>query len=80
MTEKISGDYNRGYTAALIHVCNFFDGHSDALKLNKMYNSKDIHDILRFLLDNREELRETGNIADIIVKKNGKNKIIENKK
>ena len=75
--DKLSGDYNRGYTKALTHVLNFFDEYSDALKFNKMYNQKDIHIVLNFLLDNRNELRETGTIDNVVVRKTGKQTYLE---
>lgn len=73
--EKLNGEYIKGYTKGLLDVMNFFDEHSDALKVNKCYNQKDVHKILRFLLDNRNELRETGTIDNIIIT-NDKNKSI----
>lgn len=36
--DKLNGDFNRGYTTALVNVLSFFDEHSDALKANRMYN------------------------------------------
>jgi hypothetical protein len=72
--DRLNGDFNRGYTKALIDIKNFFDSHSDALKLYRMYNCKGITALLSFIQDNREELRETGTIENIIVSKD-KNKI-----
>lgn len=65
--DKLNGDFNRGYTTALVNVLNFFDEHSDALKANRMYNQKSVHAVLDFLLNNREELRENGAIENVIV-------------
>lgn len=65
--DKLNGDFNRGYTTALVNVLTFFDEHSDALKANRMYNQKCVHAVLDFLLKNREELRENGTIENVIV-------------
>lgn len=65
--DKLNSEFIKGYTKGLLDVMNFFDEHSNALKVNKCYNQKDVHKILRFLLDNRNELRETGNIDNIII-------------
>lgn len=65
--DKLNGDFNRGYTTALVNVLSFFDEHSDALKANRMYNQKGVHAVLDFLLKNREELRENGTIENVIV-------------
>ena len=73
---KLNGDFNRGYTTALINVLSFFDGHSDTMKANKLYNQKGIHSVLDFLMKNREELRETGTIEGVIVCKDGKNTVL----
>ena len=36
--DKLNGDFNRGYTTALVNVVSFFDEHSDALKvIRKVY-------------------------------------------
>lgn len=67
--DKLNGDFNRGYTTALVNVLSFFDEHSDALKANRMYNQKGVHAVLQFLQNNREELRETGTIENIVVSK-----------
>lgn len=76
MGDKINGDFNRGYTTALINVLSFFDGHSDAMKANKLYNQKGVHSVLNFLMENKEELRETGTIEGVVVCKNGKSTIL----
>lgn len=68
--DKLNGDFNRGYTTALVNALNFFDEHSDALKANRLYNQKGVHAVLGFLLGNREELRESGTIENVIVSKN----------
>ena len=73
--DKLNGNFNRGYTTALVNVLNFFDEHSDALKANRMYNQKGVHAVLDFLLKNREELREMGTIENVIVSRN-KNAIL----
>lgn len=73
--DKLNGDFNRGYTTALVNVLSFFDEHSDALKANRMYNQKGVHAVLDFLLKNREELRENGTIGNVIVSRD-KNAIV----
>lgn len=76
--DKLNGDFNRGYTTALVNVLNFFDEHSDALKANRMYNWKGVHAVLDFLLKNREELRENGTIENVIISRD-KNAIVTKK-
>lgn len=73
--DKLNGDFNRGYTTALVNVLSFFDEHSDVLKANRMYNQKGVHAVLDFLLKNREELRENGTIENVIVSRD-KNAIV----
>lgn len=73
--DKLNGDFNRGYTTALVNVLSFFDEHSDALKANRMYNQKGVHAVLDFLLKNREELCENGTIENVIVSRD-KNAIV----
>lgn len=73
--DKLNGDFNRGYTTALVNVLSFFDEHSDALKANRMYNQKGVHAVLDFLLKNREELRENETIENVIVSRD-KNAIV----
>lgn len=73
--DKLNGDFNRGYTTALVNILSFFDEHSDALKANRMYNQKGVHAVLDFLLKNREELRENGTIENVIVSRD-KNAIV----
>lgn len=73
--DKLNGDFNRGYTTALVNILSFFDEHSDALKANRMYNQKGVHAVLDFLVQNREELRENGTIENVIVLRN-KNAIV----
>jgi len=74
--DKLNGDFNRGYTTALINVLNFFDEHSDAMKTNRLYNPKGIRAILDFLIRNKEELRETGSIENVIVCKDGRHTML----
>lgn len=74
--DKLNGDFNRGYTTAIINVLSFFDGHSDALKANRLYNQNGVHLVLNFLMENREELRETGTIDGVVVCNDGKHKVI----
>ena len=76
---KLNGDYNRGYTKALIDVQNFLESHSEAMKYNKLYSYKGISAILVALIQNHEELRETGTVDNLIVEKDNKNIIIRKK-
>lgn len=73
--DKLNGDFNRGYTTALVNALSFFNEHSDALKANRMYNQKGVHAVLDFLLKNREELRENETIENVIVSRD-KNAIV----
>ena len=76
---KLSGDYNRGYTKALIDVQNFFESYSEAMKYNKLYSHKGISAVLSALIQNHEEFRETGEVDDLIVKKDKKILLSERK-
>lgn len=73
---KLNGDYNRGYTKALLDVKNFFEEHSEAMKYNKLYSHKGISAVLSALIQNHEELRETGTVDNSIVEKDKKSIII----
>lgn len=70
--DKLNEDYIRGYTKALLDVKSFFENYSDNLKYNKLFNESGIMALLAFLVDNREELRECGDISGIIIDKSGK--------
>lgn len=74
--EKLNGEFIRGYTKALIDVQNFLESHSEAMKYNKPYSHKGISAVLSALIQNHEELRETGEVDDLIVKKDKKNIIV----
>lgn len=74
--EKLDGSFIRGYTKALLDVQSFFENHSEALSQYKLFNKNSVSVILKFLVDNREELRETGDIDDILVRKESKKVII----
>lgn len=52
--------FNGGYTKALIDVKNYFEGHTDILSWNHMWNRKGVLQVLNALIEHREELRETG--------------------
>ena len=69
--------FNGGYTKALLDVQHFFESYSEALSHNKLYNRNGIEAILKCLIDNREELRETGNLSGIIVRNGKKSTVIE---
>lgn len=70
--DKLDGGYIRGYTKALLDVKAFFENYSDNLKYNKLFNESGIMALLEFLVNNRDELREYGDISSIIVDKSGK--------
>ena len=78
MMKKLDGSFIRGYTKAILDIQRFFEGHSEGLSHNKLYNRKGIEAILKFIVENREELRETGDIEDIhiLVKKDSKKVIL----
>lgn len=54
--------YTGGYLKALLDVRSFFEGHSEALKLNRLYNQKGVMQLLDALIDNRGELMATGDV------------------
>ena len=60
--DRLDGSYISGYTKALLDVQRFYENHSDSLKYCKLYNKKGIKQTLQMLIDNREELRETGDV------------------
>ena len=73
--DKLDGQYNAGYIKALIDVKNFFEDHSEAMKRCHLNNQKGISALLKLILENYEELRETGDIENVIVSKQ-QNKIV----
>ena len=75
--DRLNGDFNRGYTKALVDVSNFFDNYPEALTGNRLYTQKGIRAVLDFILANREELRETGSVKDIVVRKDKKDPVLE---
>lgn len=75
--ERLNGDFNRGYTKALIDTRNFFEGHSESMAGSRLYSRKGIQAVLNCLAENKAELRETGDIQDLIVRKDGKYPVIE---
>lgn len=58
----MTDSYIGGYSKALLDVKNWFEDHSEILKFNRLYNEKGIRNILWALLENRAELRETGDV------------------
>lgn len=70
--DKLNGDYIRGYTKALLDVKTFFENYSNNMKYNKLFNESGITALLDFIVNNREELREYGDISGIIIDKSGK--------
>ena len=63
-----SFDFRRGYFQALLDVKNYFDNHSESLKIHKMYNSKKIPILLQAFIDNREKMMLEGDMVEIIIK------------
>lgn len=49
-----SCDYENGYTQALVDVQNWIDRHSTALKSNKLFNHKGIHNLLAAMYKYRD--------------------------
>lgn len=54
--------YTGGYLKALLDVKSFFETHSIALKYNRLYNQKGVMQVLNALIENRDELRTTGDV------------------
>lgn len=79
--EKLDDNFIKGYTKALLDIQNFYERHSDSLQLYRLYTRKATTEIIRFLIENREELREIGDITNIIVNKDksGNVRIIKKK-
>lgn len=73
--DKLDGRYNAGYIKALIDVKNFFEDHSEVMKRCRLNNQKGISALLKLILENHEELRETGDIENVIVYRQ-QNKIV----
>ena len=64
--------YNHGYTKALLDVQEWFSSHSGDMKTYRLFNENGVINVLDVLVENREELRETGTIKIILEKKNKK--------
>lgn len=58
--------YTGGYFKALLDVRTFFESHSQSLKFSRLYNQKGVMQVLDALIKNREELRETGDVENLI--------------
>lgn len=54
--------YSHGYTKALLDVRDYIKDHSDALKVNKLYNRKGIEKLIDALINRRGELMRTGTV------------------
>lgn len=62
MIERLSGDYNRGYTKAIMDIQEVFSYINDDLKYHrKRMNDKVAKELLECCLQNRENLRESVN-------------------
>lgn len=57
--ERLSGDYNRGYTKAIQDLMEVFDYiQADLNHHKKRLNNKSCKELLHCCLENREQLRE----------------------
>lgn len=57
---RLSGDYNRGYTKAILDIMTVTDYVNYDLKLHhKTLNYANINKMLKCCLENREDLRES---------------------
>ena len=60
------GDYSSGYTAgytkALLDVQEYIKRRPGALKKVKLYNSRAVEKLIDALVENGEEMRETGTV------------------
>lgn len=54
--------YNGGYTKALLDVQAYIQNHSEGLKMYRLYNRAGIEKLIAALIENRVELRETGDV------------------
>ena len=62
MIERLSGDYNRGYTKAIMDLIEIFDNIQLDLAYNKKrLTAKLIKSLLNCCLNNRENIRESVN-------------------
>ena len=60
MFERLSGDYNRGYTKAIQDIISIFEYIQEDLAChNKRITNKTAIDLLNIILENREHLRES---------------------
>lgn len=59
MIERLSGEYNRGYTKAIQDIIEIFDYvNTDLNYHHARYNIKNIKLLLKCILENRESIRE----------------------
>lgn len=58
--------FESGYTKALLDVKYFLNEHSYSLTHCHLFNKKGIMKVIQMLIDNRQELRETGHIENLI--------------
>ena len=62
MFERLSGEYNRGYTKGIQDIIEVFDYIQSYLKHHKKrLTEKLAKDLLKYCLENRERLRESVN-------------------
>lgn len=65
MFEKLSGDYNRGYSRAILDLIQVFDYVNDDLNYHgRRLNYRLAKSLLQCCLENREVLREDGYRTD----------------
>lgn len=63
--ERLSGDYIRGYTRAILDVIEIFEYIQDDLKVHgKRMNGKLTLQLLKVILNEREKIRESNMNAD----------------
>lgn len=74
--ERLSGDFNRGYTKAIQDIIKVFDNiQQDLRHYHKNLTAKLSRELLQCCLTNRENIRE--NIGDGFVRYNGKEQSFE---
>ena len=65
--ERLSGDYNRGYTQAILDIQEVFNYiNNDLISHHKKLNSKLADKLLKCILQNRELLRESKHHTDTL--------------
>lgn len=60
-------DYAHGYQKALQDVFNWFNGHSESLTFNKMYNRQGVALILKCMADNADTMQKLGDSIEFMI-------------